>query len=87
MDFDVHGAEYAMTYVGNIKTLVSADASSDGQVNAFDKNTFWSQENNSSVYYDYFINHADFNLDGVTNAVDKNVHWRPNNNKVEFIVD
>ncbi|MFT4985754.1 MAG: hypothetical protein ACI81Y_001013 [Glaciecola sp.] len=84
-DFDVLGGTYAMTYVGGIKALVSADASFDGQVNAVDKNSHWRLENSSNVYYDYFMNHADFNLDGVTNAVDKNAQWRPNNNKVEFV--
>ncbi|MFT4661197.1 MAG: hypothetical protein ACI8XB_001469, partial [Patiriisocius sp.] len=65
----------------DVRTMYSANANGDNQINIVDENLFWVIQNGSA--YNYILSTADFNLDGAINSVDKIAHWRINNSVVE----
>lgn len=69
--------------IGGVYAMYSADANSDGVVNAIDRNAHWRVQNGGA--YNYQTSTADFNLDATVNAIDKNAHWRINNSLVQWL--
>lgn len=63
----------------------SADANSDGQVNAVDKASEWRVQNGGA--FTYTASTADFNMDGAVNSVDLTNYWRINNSKTTSVND
>ncbi len=57
--------------------MLSGDATSDGNINIVDKNSYWRVQN--GTMYEYLLKKADFNLDGNINIMDRNSYWRVNN--------
>jgi len=71
---------YDPTGIKEVKTgiwaMYSGDATSDGFVNAHDKNLKWRPDNGT-----YGYKTSDMNLDTFINATDKNEYWKPNNGR------